>query len=79
VPAVAADAAYWLRGGDTNSGGVLRGSLDGHVDEVAQAPASSPGSAGSGVGARLAVDANAVYWSYEGTQGGPPRVYRVAR
>lgn len=80
TPAIAADAIYWLREGGAQTGGVLRATFDGVVTELAVAPASRTRPLFSGIwGARLTVDDDAVYWSYEGDQGGAPRVYRLAR
>jgi hypothetical protein len=78
--AVAADAVYWLVGGDSLDGQVWRQGIDGSLSVLATAPASSNQALFAGAfGARIAIDESAVYWSYEGAQGGAPRVYRLAR
>lgn len=78
--AVAADAVYWLVGGDNLDGQVWRQGIDGSLSALATAPASSNQALFAGAfGARIAIDESAVYWSYEGAQGGAPRVYRLAR
>jgi hypothetical protein len=47
---------------------------------LVMAPASNNQALFAGAfGARIAIDESAVYWSYEGAQGGAPRVYRLAR
>ena len=80
APAVTAGALYWLRGGGADAGGVLSVDLGGVLSELVTAPASSSYSGWNGTyGARIAADDTAVYWAYEGLQGGPPRIYRVAR
>ncbi len=79
TPAVTADAVYWLRPGQADTGAVLRATLDGTVTEVAKAPASANYSGFYGTfGTRIAADAQAVYWTYDGGSGAA-RVYRVAR
>lgn len=80
APAVTAGALYWLRGGGANVGGVLSVDIAGELSELVTAPASSSYSGFSGAyGTRIAADDTAVYWAYEGLQGGAPRIYRAAR
>ena len=80
TPAPTADGLYWLRPGGAETGGVLSVDLQGQFSELVTAPASAifPLFYGA-VGAQLAADEAAIYWSYAGSQGGAPRLYRVAR
>ncbi|MEZ4298730.1 MAG: hypothetical protein R3B70_27515 [Polyangiaceae bacterium] len=79
-PAATQDAIYWIRPGDTTSGAVFRLATDGTLTQLAEAPASPNAPFFFGAyGARVAVNSNAVFWSYEGAAGGAPRIYRVAR
>ena len=80
APAVTAGGLYWLRGGGADAGGVLSVDIAGEISELVTAPASSSYSGFGGTyGTRIAADDTAVYWAYEGLQGGAPRIYRVAR
>ena len=80
TPAVTAEALYWLRPGGADVGGVRSVDLQGTVADLVTAAASTPYSGfGGPYGARIAADETAIYWAYEGAEGGTPRIYRVAR
>ncbi len=80
TPAVTPNAVFWLRPGSATEGAVLTVDLAGDFAEVTAGPAASTlQTFGGPYGDRIVLDDDAIYWSYEGLQGGSPRVYRVAR